>query len=78
MKLQAFVLINITKNDAKQIIAKLRGLQAVKAANAVTGPYDIIAVVEADDLDKLTTLIAQEIHAMEGIERTLSCLVLTI
>ena len=47
----------------------------MKSVDTVTGPYDIIAVLEAENLNDIGDLITGEIHAIEGISRTVTCLV---
>jgi DNA-binding Lrp family transcriptional regulator len=48
----------------------------VVAAEAVTGPYDVIAKAEATCLDELGRLVIQPIQSVQGVSRTLTCPVL--
>jgi len=41
----------------------------------VTGPFDAIVKVRADDIDKLCSFIVDAIQTVEGVERTNTCLV---
>jgi len=71
---KAFILIEteVGKNKAvKDILSKLEG---VKSVNAVTGPYDIIAIVERDTLNDIGDLVTGKIHPIPGIARTVTCL----
>jgi DNA-binding Lrp family transcriptional regulator len=52
----------------------LRDLAGVQNVDTVTGPYDIIAVVSAPDLNAVGDLVTSQIHAIEGIVRTVTCL----
>ena len=45
-------------------------------AEDITGPYDIIARVQAPGLDQLGRLVASRIQAVDGVTRTLTCPVL--
>jgi DNA-binding Lrp family transcriptional regulator len=47
----------------------------VKSAVVVTGPYDVIALIEAPDLQALGRVITERIQTIEGVERTLTSLV---
>jgi DNA-binding Lrp family transcriptional regulator len=47
----------------------------VKSAVVVTGPYDVIALIEAPDLQALGRVITEKIQTIEGVERTLTSLV---
>ena len=60
--------------STKNVVDKLKQLQGVKSANAVTGPYDVIAVVESDSLNDLGALVTGKIHPIAGISRTVTCL----
>ena len=42
--------------------------------DGVTGPYDIISVVMAPDLNAVGDLVTSEIHTINGIVRTVTCL----
>ena len=51
------------------------GKSAVKhAADAVTGPYDIIMTIETPDPRDIGRLVMNEIHGVTGIKRTVTCL----
>jgi Lrp/AsnC ligand binding domain len=44
----------------------------------VTGPYDVIALTEAHNIDELGRLVVSGIQAVRGITRTLTCPVVHI
>jgi DNA-binding Lrp family transcriptional regulator len=46
----------------------------VKTVDSVTGPYDIIAIVVAPDLNAVGDLVSSRIHTIDGIVRTVTCL----
>ncbi|HWQ28838.1 MAG TPA: Lrp/AsnC ligand binding domain-containing protein, partial [Dehalococcoidia bacterium] len=46
----------------------------VLSVDTVTGPFDVIVQLEADDLDKLGTCITDAIQRVEGVQRTTTCL----
>jgi DNA-binding Lrp family transcriptional regulator len=71
--LQAYILI-LTQAGATPGVAKvIAGIDGVTSVSAVNGPYDIIAVAEAADIDELGQIIFGKIHAVAGITRTLTC-----
>jgi DNA-binding Lrp family transcriptional regulator len=47
----------------------------VTLAEDVTGPYDVIARVEAGTVDELGQLVLSRIQDIKGITRTLTCTV---
>jgi DNA-binding Lrp family transcriptional regulator len=48
----------------------------VELAEDITGPYDVIARIQAPGLDQLGRLVASRIHVVDGVTRTLTCTVL--
>jgi uncharacterized protein with GYD domain len=53
-------------------------LAGVISSEAVTGPYDVVVFVEAEDVDALGQLVITSIQPVEGIVRTLTCPVIKI
>ena len=78
MSAKAFVLIETAVGKTKDVIAILNRTQGVKSVDAVTGPYDIIAVVEEDDLNAVGNLVTTKIHPIEGVTRTVTCLAIRV
>ena len=48
----------------------------VKIADVVTGPYDVIAVIETDDPSVMSNLVTSKIHQIEGVVATMTCMVM--
>jgi DNA-binding Lrp family transcriptional regulator len=42
--------------------------------DTVTGQYDIIATVEATDLNAIGEIVTGQVHTINGIMRTVTCL----
>ncbi len=74
MATMAFILIETVVGRTKQVVSTLQQLEGVKSADCVTGPYDIIAVVEGENLNEIGLLITNKIHPVAGISRTVTCL----
>ena len=74
MSAKAFVLIETAVGKTKEVISILNKMENLKSVDTVTGPYDIIAVIEAETLNDIGDLITGKIHAIEGISRTVTCL----
>jgi len=72
---QAYVFIQAAMGKPSAVAEALRRLPEVKSAVVVTGPYDVIALVEAADLQALGRVITEKIQPIEGVERTLTSLV---
>ena len=74
MPTKAYVLIETAVGKSRDVAAELSAVDGVRNVDAVTGPYDIIAVVEATDLNSVGDLVTSNIHTIGGIVRTVTCL----
>lgn len=74
MVAKAFVLIETAVGKNKEVVELLGKLKGVKSVDTVTGPYDIIAMVEGENLNDIGDLITGKIHPIAGINRTVTCL----
>ncbi len=74
MTAKAFILIETVTGSAKQVESTLQQLKGVKSVDCVTGPYDMIAMVEGENLNEIGLLITNKIHPVAGISRTVTCL----
>lgn len=74
MTAKAFVLIETGIGKTKEVTVALRKLDGVKSVDVVTGPYDIVAIVEGNDLNAIGDLVTEKIHPITGITRTVTCL----
>ena len=74
MATKAYILIETAVGKSKTVAKELRALKGVVNVDAVTGPYDIISVVNAPDLNAVGDLVTSEIHTIDGILRTVTCL----
>ena len=78
MAAKAFILIETAVGRNKEITRSLRLVKGVTSVDYVTGPYDIIAIIEAENLNDIGDIVTQDIHPISGIIRTTTCLALKI
>ena len=74
----AYILVQTEVGKAAQVTDQIKALAGITLADGVTGPYDVIAHAEADDLDGLAKTIVMPMQEIEGITRTLTCPVLQL
>ena len=74
MSTKAFILMETAVATSRDVVGALRALPGVQSVDAVTGPYDIIAIVEGPDLNAVGDLVTGSIHTIPGINRTVTCL----
>ena len=72
---KAYILIECNIGTTKEVVTGLKKLKGIKSVETVTGPYDVIAVVELEALNELGDLVTQNVQMAKGIKRTVTCLV---
>ncbi len=77
MNARAYVLIEAETGEIVSVIAALHRLPGIRAADVVTGPYDIIATVELPEQRAIGRLVMDAIHGIAGIKRTITCLAIS-
>ncbi len=75
MSISAYALVRITPNKVKNVVKEAENIQGVKKVNPVTGPYDAIVFLEAADMKELGKVVLAEIHSLDGVIDTTTCLV---
>jgi len=75
---QAYVLIQSEVGKAALVAEAIAKISGVTMAEDVTGPYDVIARVEARTVDELGKLVIAKIQDVTGITRTLTCTVVHV
>ena len=74
MATKAYILIETAVGKSGDVSKALRELADVHTVDAVTGPYDIIAIISASDLNAVGEVVTKQIHTIGGIARTVTCL----
>lgn len=78
MVVQAYILIQTEVGKAASVAKDIANISGVTMAEDVTGPYDVIARVEARNVDELGKLVIAKIQDVTGITRTLTCTVVHV
>lgn len=74
-RIRAHTMIKTLPRHRSEVESGLARLPQVQSIHAISGEYDIIAMLEADDSAQLNALI-DIIGLLEGIERTTSSVIL--
>ena len=74
MGTKAYVLIEVAVGKAKAVANEILSLEGVKTVDVVMGTFDIIAVVNASDVSAVASLVTGDIHTIDGVLRTQTCL----
>ena len=70
---RAFVLISMATGHSRNLVISLQERDGIEVVDRVTGPYDVIAVLGADDINAISEIVADQIHSLEGVVRTTTC-----
>ena len=73
MATRAFILIETAVGKTRDVAAILSELEGVQSADVVTGPYDIIAVLESSNMNSIGDLLTGNVHSIPGVARTVTC-----
>jgi len=78
MSAKAFVLIETSIGKTDDVVKAIRKCEGFTSVDAVTGPYDVIAVLECPDLPTVGDLLTKHIHKIDGVTRTVTCLCIKV
>lgn len=73
---KAHVLITLAPKALARVTQELHALQEVRTLHSVSGSFDLIAIIAAPSISALD-LIIDRIGEIDGVERTLSSVVLS-
>ena len=74
MPVKAYILIETQVGKTKDVVKAVHELEGVESVESVTGPYDAIAVVEAETLEAFGDLVTTKLGSISGISRTVTCI----
>jgi len=69
----AYILAETKPGHAVRVSRMVAEVRGVRSAEITTGPWDVIAEVEADSLGDLGRVVLTKIQTVEGVTRTLTC-----
>ncbi len=78
MAIKAYVLINTQIGKTTDVVKELQKMPEVKHIDVIMGPYDIIALVEADSHDSLSQMVMKKLQAIDAIKHTMTCTVVKL
>jgi DNA-binding Lrp family transcriptional regulator len=73
---KAYIFIECNVGSTKEVIEGLKRFNGIKSVETVTGPYDIIAILELESLPEIGDLVTQNVQKVNGITRTVTCIAL--
>ena len=72
---RAYVLINVkSQHRVRETLTALSNKKGVKSADAIFGPYDLIAVIEGQNLEDLSNTVINDLYDLGHIENSTTCI----
>jgi DNA-binding Lrp family transcriptional regulator len=75
--IKTWVVMATRQKLTPQVVTALRRIEQVKSLRTISGIYDLIATIQAEDTNPIDRVLDQ-IGAVEGVEKTLSSIELSI
>ena len=66
-RIQAYVLLNVDSKYQKDIVNKAKLVPTVQNVKTMYGIYDIMIILESNDMGAIKKTIDVDIHEMDGI-----------
>ncbi|MEE8608914.1 MAG: hypothetical protein V3S55_15020 [Nitrospiraceae bacterium] len=80
--IQAYVLIKAAVDKTKDVYNEVKGIQlagaTIVSVDVVTGDYAVIALIQAEDLDKLGVAVTDQVQKVDGLEETTTCMLVKL
>jgi len=74
---EAYLLIQNDMGSGGRVAKQVAAITGVELVQSVTGPFDVIARVKTDDIERLSALV-DEVGELPGITRTMTCTILSL
>ena len=73
MRAKAYVLINLAAGVAEEVYSKLTKMAFVQRVDAVSGPYDMIALVDGPTFNDIGRFVIDKVQTIPGVQNTITC-----
>lgn len=72
MAVTAYIFVETATGKARDVSAAVTRIPGVTRCNTITGPYDVIALVEAETISQLGDFVVSRIQSTPGVLRTMT------
>jgi DNA-binding Lrp family transcriptional regulator len=69
----AYILVQTEVGKMSAVAEAIRAIPGISQADAVTGPYDVIARADVSTMDELGRKVLSAVQQIPGITRTITC-----
>ncbi len=64
------ILINVNPGKTRSVLETIRKIDGVKYAYAVFGRYDVVAMIDVQDIDQAAATVIDKIGSVDGVVKT--------
>lgn len=68
----SIIMMNVELGKEKEVIAELKKIPEIKKIYMTYGVYDLIVILETEDLDKMKEIVSWNIRRMKNVQATLT------
>ncbi len=72
--MKAYVLISAQTGEAPEVVQQAKRLAGISEAHITFGPYDAVAVVQAESVKEIGHIVHNRLLPIPGVKNTLTCL----
>lgn len=73
-----YVLAKVDANALGNAVAELAKITGIKAADAVTGPYDMLICIEGENVARILSTVLRDVRQIPGILSTETLVVINL
>jgi DNA-binding Lrp family transcriptional regulator len=74
-KIQAYILMELELGHTDEVVKQLSAIEEATRIAVATGVYDIVMLLEVNDLEELYDITVHRIHSIPGIKDTSTAVV---
>lgn len=68
----SIIMMNVELGKEKEVIAELKKIPEIKKIYMTYGVYDLIVILETEDLDKMKEIVSWNIRRMKNVLSTIT------
>ena len=73
---RAYILLEAQAGKTDEALQRVKQIPGIKDVSLVTGPYDLIINIEAEDLKQLGRIVSEQIQIIPGVTKTITCVII--
>jgi DNA-binding Lrp family transcriptional regulator len=73
MRATAYVLMSLAAGVAKEVYSKLSKMELIQKVDAISGPYDMIAIIDGPTFNDIARFVLESIQTLPGVQDTITC-----